>query len=91
MALYKKIRQDDGVFTNYHRILFVTYTTNSHISIAVLSYVDGDSRNEEKTGSEFQPYKQSVTYELESNEGMTIEQAYAYLKTLPKFEGAEDI
>lgn len=91
MALYKAVRQDDGVYTNYHRILFVMYTVNSHISIAVLSYVDDDSRNEEKAGSEFQPYKQSVTYEFETKEDMTVDEAYAYLKTLPAFEGAEDV
>ena len=91
MALYKQIRQPDGVITNYHRILFIMKSINSHISIAVLSYVDDDSRNEEKTSGEFQPYKQSVTYETAYDENMTVEGAYTYLKTLPTFEGAEDI
>ena len=48
MALYKEIRQNDGVVTKYHRILFVQMMTNHHNSIAVLSYVDEISREDEK-------------------------------------------
>ena len=40
MALKKEIRQSDGVVTNYHRILYIQSTINSHDSIAVVSYVD---------------------------------------------------
>lgn len=91
MALSKSIRQPDGVMTNYHRIWYMMKTTNRQNSIAVLSYTDENSRDEEKTVGDFQPYKQSVTYEIPYDESMTIEDAYAYLKTLPEFEGAEDI
>lgn len=91
MALYKKIRQSDGVVTDYHRILFLTKTVNRQNSIAVLSYVDEDSRNDEKASIENQPYQKSVTYETTYDPSMTIESAYEYLKTLPIFSGAEDI
>lgn len=89
MALKKEVRQDNGVVTNYHRILYVMSTTNSHVSIAVLSYIDAAGRNMENSVTE--PYKVAVTYEKEYEENMTIEDAYEYLKTLPEFEGAEDI
>lgn len=89
MALKKEVRQDNGVVTNYHRILYITSMINSHVSIAVLSYIDEPGRNMEN--SETEPYKVAVTYEKEYEENMTIEDAYEYLKTLPEFEGAEDI
>ena len=91
MALYKEIRQDDGVVTKYHRILFVQTMINSHNSIAVLSYVDDIARDEEKEAVIGQPYVRSVTYERPYDPNMTIDKAYDYLKTLPRFEGATDI
>lgn len=91
MALDKKIRQDDGVVTNYHRILFLMCTINRQNSIAVLSYTDYETRENEKIGEFLQPYSKSTTYETEYDPNMTIEKAYEYLKTLPEFEGAVDI
>lgn len=91
MALYKEIRQDDGVVTTYHRILFLQLFTNHHNSIAVVSYVGDDARVDEKNGILAQPYVKSVTYELPYDEAMTVETAYEYLKTLPAFEGATNI
>lgn len=90
MALKKTIRQEDGVTTNYHRILFIQKTINQQNSIAVLSYVDEESRECEQT-SEIRPYRKSTTYETAYNEEMTPENAYEYLKTLPEFEGAENV
>lgn len=91
MALYKEIKQSDGVPTNYHRILFVQITTNGQNSIAVLSYVDNLSRADEQANDGFTPYRKAVTYETDYDPTMTIEKAYDYLKTLPEFEGAADI
>lgn len=91
MALYKEIRQDDGVTTNYHRVLFVQQMVNHHNSIAVLSYVDAEARENEKESVIAQPYMRSVTYEIIYDPTMTVETAYDYLKTLPQFEGAIDI
>lgn len=91
MALYKEIKQNDGVVTKYHRILFVQKTTNRQNSIAVLSYVDDESRNSEKESVMSQPYQKSVTYETGYDDEMTIEKAYGYLKSLPQFEGAVDV
>lgn len=90
MALYKVIKQDDGVVTTYHRILFVQTTVNRQNSIAVLSYVDADSRDSEKESIMTQPYRRSITYETAYSKDMTVESAYAFLKTTPQFEGAID-
>lgn len=91
MALYKSIKQDDGVTTSYHRILYLHTTTNRQNSIAVLSYVDNESRENEIANIMSQPYQKAVTYETAYDESMTIETAYDYLKTLSIFEGATDI
>lgn len=91
MALKKSIRQDDGVTTSYHRILFIQQTVNSHNSIAVISYVNEESRTDEKNDVLAQPYHKCVTYETAYDESMTVETAYDYLKTLLQFEGAEYI
>lgn len=91
MAIYKEIKQADGVTTKYHRILFLMKTVNRQNSIAVLSYTDGDSRNAEKESISVQPYQKSVTYETAYDAGMTIGSAYEFLKSLPEFEGATDI
>lgn len=92
MALKKEIRQDDGVITNYHRILYIMQTLNRHISIAVLSYVDGESRKSENgTGIVVSPYQRAVTYEFPYEPNLTAEAAYNLIKSLPQFEGAEDV
>lgn len=91
MALYKEIKQPDGVTTKYHRILFVQITTNRQNSIAVLSYVDDESRSSELTDTDISPYQKSITYETDYDPDMTITDAYEFLKTLPEFEGATDI
>lgn len=93
MALYKEIRQEDGVVTSYHRILFIQKTINRQNSIAVLSYTDETARTGEKEAEDvsIRPYQHAVTYETDYDESMTVEDAYEWLKTLPQFEGAEDI
>lgn len=90
MALYKEIRQEDGVRTSYHRISFIQMTVNRRNSIVVLSYTDEEAREFEKD-NEYTPYRQAVTYEMEYDDTMTTEKAYEYLKTLPLFVGAQDI
>ena len=91
MALQKSIKQDDGVITNYHRILYSQITTNKQNSIAVISYIDNEARDNEKENVIAKPYSKAITYETEYDETMTIEKAYEYLKTLPEFKDAKDI
>ena len=90
MALYKEIRQDDGVRTSYHRIMFLQQTVNKQNSIAVLSYTDEEARQLEQDEN-YRPYRKSVTYEVDYDDTMTVESAYEYLKTLDVFVGAEDV
>lgn len=89
MALYKEIKQPDGIITKYHRILYIQSTINSCTSIVVISYVDEDNRREQTI--ENTPYNVIVTYERLYHENMTIEEAYDYLKSLPVFKGATDV
>lgn len=89
MAISKTIRQNDGVPTSYHRIWFVQNVINRCTAIAVISYVDAASRQTECV--ENPPYRQTVTYEIPYKENFTIEDAYKYIKSLPEFEGSEDI
>lgn len=91
MALKKKIVQDDGVITEYHRILYVSNTVNSHCSIAVVSLISEEARNKQLDDEIQLPYQKFVTYETTDKWDMTVEAAYDYLKTLPEFSGAEDI
>lgn len=91
MALLKAMRQDDGVVTSYHRILYVQQLINKRTSIAVLSYIDEAARNYELENPLQPIYKQSITHEIDYAENMTIEAAYDYLKTLPQFEESKDI
>ena len=80
MAIFKEIRQDDGVITTYHRITAISKTINSHNSIFVMSYTDKTARNMEK---EFgRPYKSAITYETKYDDNMTAEDTYEYIKTL---------
>lgn len=88
MALKKAIRQRDGVTTEYHRIMFLTITTNRQNSIAVFSYVDEEARGSDC--GEYAPYRSSITYETDYDPEMTVEDAYEYLKALPEFADAAD-
>lgn len=91
MALYKEIKQEDGVVTNYHRILYIHNTINRQSSVAVLSYVDSIARTSEQENAATKPYQKAITYETDYDESMTPEKAYVFLKTLQVFEGAEDV
>lgn len=92
MAIKKAIRQSDGVVTEYHRILYIMQTLNRQTSIAVLSYVDEESRSGEiDVESGFVPYQKAKTFEFGYSPDITPESAYNLIKTLPEFEGAEDV
>lgn len=91
MALKKKIKQNNGVETEYHRILYLQITPNQGCSIAVQSYLDESARTAEQSGENASVYKSAVTYETGYDETMTIKKAYQHLKKLDKFSGAEDV
>lgn len=83
MALEKDIRQEDGVVTKYHRILYIQQTPGTATSIAVISYTDEEGRDMEKSG--MRPYVQSITYEFDFEDGCTISRGYELLETLDVF------
>lgn len=103
MAIKAKVTGDNGVVTEYHRIAMLKIDTNQLITILVHSYLSEDGRQIEKDYAaglyndveqglavKF-PYVDANYINLEYRENMTISDAYDYIKTLPQFEGAEDI
>lgn len=96
MALSKPIKQENGIILNYHRISDIRNVVNDKTYIDVISYVDKDEREKEQNQPKYSPnkpiiYKANKVYNVDYNDTLTIEQAYEYLKTLPEFEGAENI
>ena len=95
MALNKEIELDNGVITNYHRIVSINKITNISNVIEVASYTSEGKRAEEKAaienGTEMNVFTNTEYISAEYDENITIEETYEYLKTLDKYNGAEDI
>ena len=102
MALSKKIEKDNGVITNYHRIVSINEIVNEQTLIEVASYTSEEKRQEEQQALENsrksnESYPETNIYidteyiakEYDEKDG-NIEDAYEYLKTLDKFKGAKD-
>ena len=99
MGLKKQITTDNGVVTEYHRIALLSIDTNNQNTILVHSYLSQEGRQIEKDYAagimKFEdvkfPYVDALYINCDYNGDMNIPKAYEYLKTLPKFEGAEDV
>lgn len=104
MALKKKIKADNGIVLEYHRIPAIRVDTNQTISITVASYLAEDGRQYEKDWAagniEGEPsfqYSTSETFFLDFKEnkslleGNLITNAYNWLKTTEIFKDAEDV
>ncbi len=98
MALLKAITKPNGITVNYHRIAMVKIDTNQQITILVQSYLNEEGRNYEKRyaageieGEPIWPYVDAEYMSFDYDESMNITNAYEYLKSLPEFEGAEDV
>ena len=94
MALRKKIRQRNGIETNYHRIAMVKIETNQQTTILLKSYLNEESRNYEKSinGKDFNmPYVADEYLSFGYDEKMNVSNAYNLLKTHPDFMDAEDV
>lgn len=102
MAIKKTVTEPNGVVTKYHRIALLSIDVNNQTSILVHSYLDEDGRqietdykaglyNDIDAGMMNFPYVQATYHSTAYDETMTIAKAYAYLKTLPQFAGAEDV
>lgn len=100
MALNKKIELDNGVITNYHRIVSINQIINGQTIIELASYTNKDKREEEKqaitvakTTGEFPETDIFIDTKLinkEYAEKESAESAYDYIKTLDEFKGAKD-
>lgn len=102
MAIKKQITADNGIVTEYHRVALVSIDVNQQNTILIHSYLSADGRQIEKDyaaglygdldeGMMKFPYVDAKYINTEYDGNMTIEAAYNYLKTLPLFEGAEDV
>lgn len=101
MALQKGIVGADGVATNYHRVVNVSIIINSIVLIEVASYVNRKYREnqiefnaEQELGNKPSvalPHIITRYYDMPYVESISISDIYSYLKTLPEFEGAEDV
>ena len=103
MALKKNIKLDNGISVSYHRIAMIDIELNQQMTILVISYIDINGRIYEKDYSNGKidnpifPYKDSKYIHIPYNEsldmlnGSIILKAYAWLKSQPIFEGAEDV
>ena len=96
MALSKPIELPNGIVLNYHRVCDIQTTVNQQINIQVASYINQAKRQEEqeayKNGTGMNVFIEGSWYTTEyTDEGMSTPGAYAYLKTLPEFEGATDV
>lgn len=102
MAIKKKVTEDNGVITEYHRIAMIKIDINEQNTILVHSYLSEDGRQVEKDYASGKysdidiemmkfPYVDAQYLTCEYDGEMTIEKAYSWLKQLPQFSGAEDI
>lgn len=102
MALKKKISMPNGIGLGYHRIGMLKMDVNQQNTILVYSYLSEDGRQVEKDYADGKykdvdaglipfPYYNAEYINAPYDENMTLEKAYEYLKTLPEFEGAENV
>lgn len=98
MALKKKIELENGVITNYHRIVSINKITNNQTIIEVASYTTKEKRQEEvdyynstDENKSMNVFVDTTYINTEYEENKTIQDLYDYLKTTEQFENAEDV
>lgn len=102
MAIKKTITAQNGIVTEYHRIAMVKIDTNQQNTLLVHSYLSETGRQVEKDYADGKynsvdmglvpfPYVDAKYLNTPYDGDMTISKAYEYLKTLPEYEGAEDV
>lgn len=89
MALYKERELDNGVAVSYHRVVSVGCVTNVQNTVEVASYPSRAWRERELAGGD--SYVRTSWHVLPYRQGMSVDDAYAYLKGLPEYEGAADV
>lgn len=94
MGLKKSIELENGIITNYHRIVSINNITNIQTNIEIASYTSKEKREEEKNailnGLPMNIYIHTKYMHINYDESFNIEKAYDYLKTLDEFKDAED-
>lgn len=100
MGLKKHETLPSGVQLNYHRIVSMNVVVGEQIIVEVASYTSQAKRREEQaalaqareTGDypDVDVFVSTRYFNACYDPEMSIAGAYAYLKTLPEFEGAED-
>lgn len=96
MALKKMIIQDNGVPTDYHRIYDIENIVNDCTILKIYSYINEDERTRDKNKPKYSIQEGDIYIvpseeKIEYNDTLTAEEAYEYLKTTEKYNGAEDI
>ncbi len=94
MGLIKKIELDNGIATNYHRIVSINNITNVSTVIEVASYTSKDKREKEKeaikNGESMDIFIDTRLINKDYSENYDITKGYKFLKTLEEFKDAED-
>lgn len=92
MALKKQIILDNGITTNYHRIVSINKITNSLTIIEIASYIDENQRIKEKEATNNSNIYIYTSYEnIEYDENKTIIDYYDLLQTREKYKDSEKI
>lgn len=94
MALSKNIEKPNGVVLSYHRVANISSQVNQNTTIVVVSYISQAKRNDEvaalEAGEAMDVFMESSFYQTDYSDGMTAQEAYNYVKTVPDFEGSSD-
>lgn len=89
MALYREMELGNGVRVSYHRVVSVGCVTNVQNTVEVASYPSRAFREREMADGE--SYVRTTWHVLPYRQGMSVDDAYDYLKGLPEYEGAADV
>lgn len=95
MALKKKMVKDNGLTTEYHRILHIHINCEKDAvaSVSIASYKDESFRQKEKNGECDSTYISIENYTIETDmhkDDLKISSIYKKIKDLAKFAEATD-
>ena len=92
MAIKKDIELNNGITLSYHRVVRIESIINYSSMIEVQSYMDKIRRLREKANpTDVDEYIEAKYYNIPYDPELNVVKAYEYIKSLPEFEGAEDI
>ena len=101
MGLEKHVTLPNGIQLSYHRVVSVNIITNQQNIVEVASYTSKAKRQEEQEAYEqaretgewpdLDVFIDTSHHSAPYDQDMTVISAYEWLKTLPEFEGADDV